>query len=581
MKKVSSELYSVREVRDLKDMINQSVSIFSDKEAFRIRNRNKEFVGVTYSDFKHDIDSLGTAFLSLGLKHCKIALMSENRYEWCTTYLATVNGTGVIVPIDKELHEDEIINILTESNAAAFVVSNRCLKSLKNVIHTLPDNIIIMNMDADDDDGQILSYSKLIEQGRADLDNGNRRFLDAEVDPEVMSMLLFTSGTTGMSKGVMLSHRNITSNIMAIRKTVYVDENDSALSILPLHHTYECTIGFLTLIYSGACITFSDGLRYIAKNLVEVSPTIIVTVPLLLEKIHVKIITKAKEQKHGLIKLKFGMWISKLYSKIAKKTGNKFRRNLFSAIHESLGGKLRLVITGAAAIDPAVSHNFRLFGLKVLQGYGLTECSPLVLGNTDLFNKDNSVGLPVPGTKVKIFEPNEYGIGEIIVNGPNVMLGYYNNIDETKKNIVNGWFHSGDLGKVDKDGFFKITGRIKNIIVTKNGKNIYPEEMEYILNSNPYIKESLVWGKIKEKTDELVVNAQIFPNFDAIKEKLKLPTLTRDDVFNFISDEIKKINSKLPLYKNIRGFDIREIEFVKTTTKKIKRYLENGMINQS
>ncbi len=566
--------YDVKNVSNLKDLLNESAISYGDNTAFLINSKNGGYNDtISYSQFKEDVDALGTALLNLGLKDKCIAVIGENRYEWCVTYLATVGGTGIIVPIDRELPDTEIKNILDRCNADAIIYSNKhndCMKGLSQ----LPVSIkYFINMDADADNEFYLSYKLLLQMGRDMVKGGNKEFTDIIIDDEKLSVLLFTSGTTGLAKGVMLSHKNICSNIVAVRSTVLVENTDRALSILPMHHTYECTIGFLTLVYSGATIAFTEGLKYIAKNLKEVKPTILVVVPLILENLYKKIWTQAGKQKFGKLKLKLALILTAILNNFLH---IDIRKKVFNQIHESVGGKMRLIITGAAAINPAVSKFFRRIGIKVLQGYGLTECSPLVIGNRDYMYKDNSVGLPLPGVNVKIDSPDEAGIGEILVKGENVMLGYYKDEASTEKAIVDGWFHTGDLGRFDKAGYCYITGRSKNVIIIGNGKNVYPEELEASINKNPFVEESLVAGEIDADTGETHIHAHILPNLEYIKEKFKDMPLSKEELTKLFSDIIKNINKELPLYRRIRKFSLRENEFIKTTTKKIKRHSQNN-----
>mgnify|MGYP000948399301 CR=1 FL=1 len=567
----SGNLYSVREIKDLKDMLNQSENLFAAKNAFMIKKDDGSYRGITYSQFKNDVDALGTAFVSLGLKDTFIAVLGENRYEWCLTYLSTINGTGVIVPLDKELPQADIEYVLEKSNASAIVFSNKHLASMEKVSENNSNIKYFINMDSKIDEGKFLSLSKLLEIGQALIKNGKREFIEASVDRTKMSILLFTSGTTGFAKGVMLSHKNICSNMISIRNTVNVGSEDSSLSILPLHHTYECTIGFLCIIFSGGTISFSEGLRQIPRNLKEFKPTLMITVPLLLENVYKKVWDQAGKKTGGKLIIRAAICSGVFLKKVL---GIDIRRKIFKTIHDNLGGKLRLIITGAAAIDPVVSKFFRNIGIGVLQGYGLTECSPLVAGNRDNAFKDGSVGLPIPGTEIRIINPDEKGVGEIVTKGDNLMLGYFENEKATNDSIRDGWFHTGDIGKIDKHGFLYITGRIKNVIVTKNGKNIYPEELEASINKNPFVQESLVLGMTDDFSGETHVYAQILPNIEAIKEKLKVINISKEEIMKILNDVVKSVNKSLPLYKHIKNFSIRDNEFIKTTTKKIKRHLE-------
>ncbi|MCX7710078.1 MAG: AMP-binding protein, partial [Clostridia bacterium] len=347
--------------------------------------------------------------------------------------------------------------------------------------------------------------------------------------------------------------------------------NDSSLSILPLHHTYGCTTDLLVILYNGCSVSFNEGLKHIAKNLKETKPTLLFLVPLILESMYKKIWDQAKKKPGQKTKLKIAMAVSDFLLNVLK---IDIRRKLFKQIHENIGGRVRLIVSGAAGINPEVSKGFHSMGLRVIQGYGLTECSPIVAVNTDKMFKHASIGPALPGVEMRIENPSREGIGELVVKGDNVMLGYYKNELATQKVLKDGWLYTGDLGHMDSDGFFYITGRKKNVIVTKNGKNIFPEEVEAYLNKSPFILESLVWGKYDETSGETYVNAQIVPAFDEIKQKLRVEEVSMEEVHRIIAFEVKAINRTMPLYKHIRGFSIREDEFAKTTTRKIKRYVE-------
>ena len=577
-KNFDNHIYEVERMETIKQLFKRSVGLYGERALFFDKNKSsKVFEPTTYNEVYDVVNNLGTYFFSRGFKGERIAVMGENRKEWCMTYLAVLCGGSVIVPIDKDVPPDDVINILNVSESKVLVFSGKLRKMVEENRDRIENkDILLIDMDAEEDADNILSFRECVAMGKELLEKGNDDYINAQPDPEILSNLLFTSGTTGMAKGVMLCQRNICSNIHSILTTVRITEEDRLFSVLPLHHTYECTIGFLCAVFSGSSIVYNDSLKNIGKNMAQMHPSVLVTVPLLLENLHKKIIKAASQKRGGKFKLALGKGISGTL----KAVGIDVRRKIFAEIHNNVGGKLRLIITGAAAIRPEVSKDLRKFGFKVLQGYGLTECSPLAVGNNDKAYKDDSVGFPIPDVDVKIDNPDENGVGEIIIKGPNVMMGYYNDPDTTEAVLKDGWFHSGDLGVVDKNGFFKITGRIKNVIVTKNGKNIYPEELEYFLSSSPYIEECMVWGEDIE--NETVVKAQIFPNFDAIKEMLKINRKpSENEVDKVINDAVKETNTKLPLYKHIKGFSIRDNEFVKTTTKKIKRYLETGNKNKN
>jgi long-chain acyl-CoA synthetase len=564
--------FNFRPLTSLKDMIDQSEKLFGKKNAFLLKDGDGNHKGITYTEFKNNIDALGTALINLGLKDKNIAVIGENRYEWCVTYLATVNGTGTIVPLDKELPQAELENLLIRSETAAVVCSGKYAETLKKASGKLASVKYYINMDLEEDCEGFISYSRLLKLGNDLIKSGNRSFLDANIDPEAPNMLIFTSGTTELAKGVLLSHKNICSDIVGVTASIYVDSNDSVLSILPLHHTYECTADFLTMIHNGCTISFNEGLKHIQKNLKEFQPTILLLVPLIIESLYKKIWDQASKKPTLKIKLKSALWLSDTLYKLFK---IDIRKKLFKQIHNSIGGRVRLIVAGAAAIDPDVSKGFRSMGIPSLQGYGLTECSPIVTVNRDNEFDDSSAGLPLPGVEVKIDNPDKDGIGEIIVKGDNVMLGYYKNAEATRQTLKDGWFYTGDLGYVDKKGFFYITGRKKNVIVTKNGKNIFPEEVEAYLNKSPYIKESIVWGKPDDRTGDTNINAQIVVDMDAIKERFKAAEFSQEEIRKIIAGEVKSVNKNMPLYKRIDDFTIRENEFEKTTTKKIKRHAEN------
>lgn len=531
--------------------------------------KNGNIYSVTYEKFKNDVVALGTSLLEKGFKDRRICVIGQNSYKWAVSYLAA-SIVGVVVPIDKELHFEDVTNFMNISESVCILGDKKILDDLnKNISYIKNKSTLFISFENSKD---FSNFDKFLSNGQKLIDNGDNSFENITVDPNENKILLFTSGTTGSAKGVCLSHNNICSNILSIYGIVKVKRSDLFFSILPLHHTYECTIGFLLPIYSGASIAYCEGLRYIAQNINEYHPSVILCVPLLLENVHKKILKTLK---------------SSLPEKYTKKDiENPFNDLPFyikpivkSKINNSLGGRIRVFIVGAAPLNPSISDDLENFGFKTLQGYGLTECSPLVSGNTDFFHKSDSPGLPIPNVEYKIDNPDKFGIGEIIVKGPNVMLGYFNDKKATEEAIIDGWFHTGDLGKIDRDGYLYITGRCKTVIVTKNGKNIYPEEIEHYLNENPLISEALVLGIKDDDENETYVNAQIFPNMTAISEYLKASVLTKEEIKKIISDVVKSVNSKFPNYKHIKSFDIRDTEFEKTTTQKIKRFGNNVKID--
>ena len=561
---LKQKYHKCEEVTNFKDMIERSADIYKTRVAFKLKNKDGEIYSKTYEEVKNDIFALGTELIENGLQNKRIAVIGKNSYKWAISYLAA-SIVGIVVPIDKELHSDDVINFMNVAECECILGDGKNLKTITENIEKLNNKKTIF-VDFEK------SFEHYLEAGKALLEKGNTKFEEIKINPDEMKILLFTSGTTGNAKGVCLSQRNICSNILSIYGIVKVRRSDLFFSILPLHHTYECTIGFLLPLYSGASICYCDGLRYISKNMLEYHPSVILCVPLLLESIYKKIMKSLKSS------------LPEKYTKNVENPIDKLpfilRKIVSRKVKNTLGGRLRVFIVGAAAVNPEIANTFDKLKLNSLQGYGLTECAPLVAGNTDFYKRNDSAGLPIPTVEYKIENPNQEGVGEIIVKGPNVMLGYYNMPEETEKVLKDGWFHTGDLGKIDENGFLYITGRCKSVIVTKNGKNIYPEEIESYLNESPLIAESLVIGTHKENDDETYVNAQIFPNKEAITEYLKGTVPTKEEIKKVISDVIANVNSKIPNYKHIKYFAIRDSEFEKTTTQKVKRYGDNMKIDK-
>ncbi len=562
-------LYKVEKITDLKDMINKSVEKFSDRPAYVFKTEKKgEFKEITYKQLKNDIDSLGTALINLGLEGKRVAVIGENRYEWGVTYLAVVNGTGTIVPLDKALPENEIESLIIRSGVEAIVYSNKyneIMNDLKEKKNT--DLKYFISMDLDESENGIISFKKLLTRGKELLENGDKRFIDAKINVEEMRIMLFTSGTTSKSKAVMLSHKNIASNLMDISSVLKVREDDRFLSFLPLHHTFECTTGFLLPLSVGASIAFCDGIRHIAENIKEYDITFMVSVPVLYENMCKKIMKSIKDQGKGTT-VNVGMKVSNALLKV----GLDIRGKLFKQVHDSLGSKLRLLVAGGAALDPDTEKTFNSLGINMVQGYGLTESSPVIAVEDDKYKKIGSIGKALPTLDVKIDEPNEEGIGELLVKGPTIMLGYYENEEATKETIdKEGWLHTGDLAKIDKDGFIFITGRKKFVIVLKNGKNVYPEELEILINKIAGVKECFVYGKPEDDGDykisaKIVYDKEIMKDIYGVEEE--------KDIKEKLWKEVKTINKTMPKYKYIKGITITEEELIKTTTRKVKRNVE-------
>lgn len=448
------------EVTNFKDMLYNSAENFKSRTAFKLKDENGNIVSITYEEFKNDVVYLGTDLIKRGFLNKRIAVIGKNSYKWCVSYMAA-SIVGIVVPIDKELHCDDVINFMNVSETICILGDLKNLTSIKDNFHKLNNKkTVLVSFDKiDSKTNDILYFDNIKVIGKYSYLNGFHDFDNIQVNPDELRILLFTSGTTGNAKGVCLSQRNICSNILSTYGIVKVKRSDLFFSVLPLHHTYECTLGFLLPIYSGASIAHCEGLRYIAKNMAEFHPSVILCVPLLLEKMHKTIVRNMnktlpeKYRKENQDENPFDV-LPFFIKKIVK---NK--------VKNTLGGRLRVFIVGAAAANPEILSDFRKLNLNTLQGYGLTECSPLVAGNTDFFQKDDAAGLPIPNVEYKIDSPNDEGIGEILVKGPNVMLGYYNNPEATEKVMTDGWFHTGDLGKIDENGYLYITGRCKSVIV--------------------------------------------------------------------------------------------------------------------
>ena len=563
-------------IRDLKEMLKETEKNFGENEAYKLKvkkesnnvsNKDNEYKVYTYKEVIKMINALGTALISLGLKGKRIAVIGENRFEWEIAYLSIVCGTGVVVPLDKSLPENELKSLIQRSNVDAIFYSNKYEDRLKRIIESKEVNLkYLINMDLEKINDGVYSEYELIEKGMKLLEKGNREFLDSKINPEEMNIMLFTSGTTSASKVVALSHKNIVSNLIDLKEILNVTQNDRFLSFLPLHHVFEATVGFLLPIYSGARISFADSIRDIEKNLKEYKVTFAAFVPAIYENFYKTIIRRL--DKKGLV----SDYLEK--SSMYKEKTWEEKQNAFKEVYETFGGYSRMFITGAAPISKEVHDNLRNMGINVCQGYGLTETSPVDAIETDSIHKVGSIGKALPSVSLKIDNKNEDGIGELLVKGPNVMLGYFENEEANKEVFTeDGWFRTGDLAYIDEDGFVFIKGRKKSVIVLKNGKNIFPEEMENLVNRIDGIKESFVFGKsnTKDKEDikvfaKVVYDKKVFStvyNLDSDK-----------DIYNMINKKIKEINKTMPAYKSIRGIVLTEEELIKTESGKIKRHEE-------
>lgn len=550
-------------ITDLKDMLAKSGESFGERNAYKIKIKEGVYQYFSHGEVRRMIDALGTALIDLGLKDKCIAVIGENRYEWEVAYLSVVCGTGIVVPLDKSLPANELENLIKRSEVEAIFFTSKYKDTIKSIKAKENTNLkYIIQMDIEENEDEILSEKALIEKGTLLIDSGDRSFIDATIDSNQMSIMLFTSGTTAASKVVALSHKNICSNLMDLGEALDIDENDTVLSILPVHHVFECTVGFLLSLYKGAEVVFCDGIRHLVDNLYEYKVSVMACVPGIYERIF-KIIRKKIEKEGRLEKI--------------LEDEEKFRnlsilerKEKFKEIHDMLGGRIKLFISGAAALEKKIEEKYRLLGFNIVQGYGLTETSPVISIGTNKFHRIGSVGKALSSLEVKIFEPNEEGIGEVIVKGPTVMLGYFENEEATSEVMDGEWFHTGDLGRIDEDGYLYICGRKKNVIVLKNGKNIFPEEMENLVNKIDDIEESMIFGMQKsEDENDIKINAILVVNKDSLKEKYEIKT--DDEIYKILYSQIKEVNNMMPSYKSIKHLIIMETPLIKTTTNKIKR----------
>jgi long-chain acyl-CoA synthetase len=562
-------IHKMPKYQNLKEMLEKSGEIYGDKPAYIFKTEEAgKFREITHKEFREEINQLGTALINMGLKDKRIAVISENRYEWGVAYMATVAGTGVVVPLDKALPGNEIESLILRSEVEAIFYSNKYDRIMKEIKEKGNSKIkFFISMDLEEQTDGIYAQKELVSQGKKLIEEGNTEFLEAKINNEEMGIMLFTSGTTAMSKAVALSHKNICANLFDIASTIKVDENDVFLSFLPLHHTFECTTGFIYPISKGCKIAFCEGIRHIADNIKEYRITAMVSVPILFENMY-KRVMKNIEKKGKLETVKKGIKISQFLLKI----GIDIRKKLFHEIHDNLGGRLRLFVAGGAALDPETEKGFNELGVATYQGYGLTESSPVIAAEDDKYRRLGSIGKAFPSLDVKIVEPNEEGVGELVAKGPSIMIGYYNNEEATKETIdEEGWLHTGDLARIDKDGYIFISGRKKFVIVLKNGKNIYPEELETLLNKIEGIKESFVYGKPEEDGDYKICSKIVYDE-EIVQEVFG--TAEEEKIKELIWQEVKKVNKTMPAYKYIREISITKEDLIKTTTQKIKRFEE-------
>lgn len=545
--------------KDLRAVLENSEKMYGNEVAFITKTKGG-LIKKTYTEFASDVKNLASYLLSLDMKNKRVAVISANRYEWSVAYFATVTSDLTVVPLDKSLPEAEFHSLIERSEADVIIYESKHEEFMNNEKANAKSSVIkYINMDTE--------MAGCIEEGKVLYSKKNAPYKKVKIQNDKMRFMLFTSGTTSMSKCVMLCHRNLCANIMQCAKKLDIGPDDTIMSFLPIHHTFECTAGFLFPISQGSTVAYCEGLRHIVPNLKEFKPTLMIGVPTLFESMYKKV-WKNIEDGGRAKKVKFAIKLSKILLKVKI----DIRKKVFKQIHDTVGGNLRFFVSGAAGISPEVIRGFEDFGITVYQGYGLTETSPVVSVEDPNNRRVGSVGKAMDKLEVKLDAVDEEGIGEIIVKGDTVMLGYYQNEEATKEVLSKGWFRTGDLGRIDEDGYIYITGRKKDVIVLKNGKNVFPEELETLINNQiEFVKESMVYGAIIED-NEVELRVKIVYDKDALKEKHG--DISNEELEEMFWAKIKEINKQMPTYKYIKDIILTEEELIKTTTQKIKRFEE-------
>lgn len=544
---MNNKVYDIRDITSVKDLFESSVELFGERTAFLSRNKDR-ITKVTYDKAGEDAKNFAAYLNSLGLSGKKIGVAGSNCYEWALTYLTVCSGVGIIMPTDKDLNGEQLRFVFEDSGASAVVFSDGMRGKVEGAVS---------------DDCILIPFSEIpecVEKGRALREAGDRSYEEHRVDPKAFGILLYTSGTMGVAKGVMLSQYNVAVNVMQALRRTGVSPDDRALSVLPLHHTYECMAGFLSFIYAGASVAYNASLRTLMGDFKAFAPTVFVTVPLIMDTFYKNILKKYKSVKGGRALLS-------MQTAMAAKMKPAARKKIFSTVNEVFGGKLRAFLCGAAPLPKEIFEAFKTFGFDVFVGYGLTETAPVCMMHSDDYADPSDVGYPISGLRAKIVDADANGIGELAVKGPNVMIGYYNQPEETEKVLRDGWFYTGDLARRNENGTYSITGRIKSMIVAENGKKIFPEELESELSKYPLVAECLVFQTPGGRPG--AVTASIYPDEEAMAT-----VADRDAAIKEIVDEV---NKKFPHYKHITDTVIRSEPFEKTTTRKIKRNAEENL----
>ena len=565
-------LYEATERKDVKEIIYHIAKKYNDSTAFIIKNKEDGKVNYTHISYKRlleDINSFGTELYEMGLKGKKIAIIGKNRYEWVLTHLTNLLGGMVSVPLDKDLPLEELENSLIRSKADAIVFDPKLQQALEKIKEN--DKTNLQEYICMDEVEGYKNVQNLIKKGKEKIEKGSREYIDYKVDENAMNILLFTSGTTAKSKAVMLSHRNIASNVYALQCVEDIRPTDTNIAFLPFHHIFGSTCIIWTLA-CGLKNVFPDGLRYIKQNLNEYKVTIFVGVPLLVESIYKTIMKEVEKQgKTKMIKA------ATTVSNLLLKCHIDIRRKVFKQILDALGGELRFVVSGGAPADPVISKGFNDFGIETVQGYGLSETAPVIAGEDREHLRPGTVGIPMINDTIEIVNKDEDGIGEIKVKGPNVMLGYYEMPEETARVLKDGWFYTGDLGYFDEDGYLTLTGRNKDMIVLKNGKKVFPEEIETFVNRIDLVNECMVFGW-PDKSDKRNITLSVKVVYDEEIIKEKYAEKSEEELFNILWNEIKEVNKSFPRYKHIQKLIVSHTELIKTTTKKVKRQEEMKLI---
>lgn len=574
-------LYQAERFHDIREMLRSRTEKYPNNPAYMFRRKpNSEVILKTYREFMSDVEGIGTALIDKGFEGSHIAVMGENCYEWAVTFNAALCGAGVIVPLDRMLPENEVVSLMNRSEATVLFITPKLIPIAEAAVRDCPALRTVVVMDPVQADNKPIAltsehftlYSDFLSDGKALLQSGNRSYLDVAIDPNVMAILLFTSGTTAASKGVMLSHDNLCENLFGVASALELYPGERALSVLPLHHTFETTAGMLTMFYFGACICFMDGLRYLANNLMEWKINAMIGVPLLFENIYKRVDSKIEESgKKNLVN------VMRPIARNLNAVGFSINRKVFKSVIDGLGGGLRIVVSGAAAMDKEIFQAFNDFGLTFLEGYGMTEHSPVISVHNPRQLVPGSVGVPLQGVEIAIDAdstvPN--AVGEILVRSKAIMLGYYKDEAATREAIdEEGWLHTGDMGYIDNKGCLHITGRIKSMIVLANGKKAFPEEIESLLHKIPGVKESIVWGETNVR-DTVDICAKILLDRDV----LPLEDKTDDQaVSSYLKKQVAEVNKKMPQYRSVQYFVFTETDYVRTTTMKVKRNDESRLM---